>query len=152
MCKTDEFGDETCFQDSRIIGTIVTLVIASCIISGTLSVLTYVELNDYKSQVGEDSIFSKARIIPQLFDVNSTRIPTSDIRVNEDADFRIGYCKEYPTDGLGEIRALIQMDIAPGGFPPKGLEFRFDIPMIESTIQESSILRRCPHPQPRDRH
>lgn len=99
-----------------------------------------------RSIVAQSPILSAARVIPQLFDMNGTRVSVSAIRVNDDSDFRQGYCKEYLNDGIGEMDALIQMDVSPGGLPVGGVELRFEAPMIESTMHEAATLRRCPHP------
>jgi hypothetical protein len=148
MCRGDggEFGDEAWYQDRTCLGAILLFLSVGIVIAITIGGIALEDEIEIRSQ-DPDPIFSRARIIPQLFDMNSTRIPSSDIRISEDSDFRIGYCREFPNDGLGEIRALVQMDVAPGGFPMGGVEMRFDIPLIEDTIKESSTLRRCPHPQ-----
>ncbi len=99
-----------------------------------------------RAVVAQAPIMSAARVIPQLFDANGTRVSASSVRVNEDSDFRLAYCKEYLNDGLGELKALIQLDVAPGGLPEHWIEMRFEDPMIESTMHEAALLRRCPHP------
>lgn len=147
MCSCDEFDDDHPIHNPKVIGGVVFITFAVILTTFVIVIVDHNELQDYEKSNGDAPIHSKARIIPQLFNGNASRVSSSDIRVNEDTDFRIGYCRENPNDGLGDIMALIQMDVAPGGFPPGGLEFRFDVPMIESTIQESSVLRRCPRPK-----
>lgn len=147
MCSCDEYDDDHPIHNPKVIGFAIVVASAFIITTFVIAVVDFNKIQDYEESYGDVPIHSKARIIPQLFDGNASRVSSSDIRVNDDPDFRIGYCRENPNDGMGEIMALVQMDVAPGGFPPGGLEFRFDVPMIESTIQESSVLRRCPRPK-----
>jgi len=149
VCSTDDDDDddEAWYQRRVQLGVILLLVACVATAGLLLSVDIMYDWQSRRDFAVQPPIMSAARVIPQLFDVNDTRVSVSAVRVSEDTDFRLGYCREYPNDGLGEMRALFQMDVAPGGLPDDGLVMRFEIPMIESTIHEAATLRRCPHPR-----
>lgn len=145
--RDDVDDDEACYQQRVPLGVILAGLAVLSVAALMLGTDVMYDWQARREFAVQQPIMSAARIIPQLFDVNGTRVSVSAVRVSEDSDFRLGYCKEYPNDGLGEMRALVQMDVAPGGLPEHGLVMRFEIPMIENTIHEAETLRRCPHPR-----
>lgn len=148
-CCSDEFG-EAWFQERTCLGFLLSIAfigVGFAIAMSIVSIVVVYQDTETINSIPATSRLSPARIIPQMYDMNNTRLGVGQVRVQEDADFRMGLCREFAWDGVGEMLALVQMDISPGGLPPRGMEMRFEVPIVESTMKEASILRRCPSPK-----
>ena len=148
MCCSDDF-EEAWFQGRQYLGLI--LISITCLAGAGVALGLYAsvivdDMTKTAEQAPPPTRQSLARIIPQLYAANSTRVSSSRIRVQEDYDYRVAYCREFPPDRFGEIEALVQLDVSPDGLPEGLLEMRFEVPLIESTLQQSNVVRRCPAP------
>lgn len=144
-CCGDDFEDAW-FQERRVLGFILVLLTSLVLVCTIFAVWSIIETKKLEDSMLPMSILSPARVIPQLFSSNSTRISASAMRVQEDSEFRSAFCIENPKSNLGKISAILQIDVSPGGLKPGSLEMSFEVPLIETSLQQSIVLRRCPAP------